>query len=91
MGRRQCELEGCSKRAISGGTPYCIAHGGGKRCQEETAPRELYRALSTVARMAGANGAKRRTVTRQLEATRASLIWNEMQLTICSKDACRRF
>jgi hypothetical protein len=35
MGRRQCELEGCSKRAESGGTPYCKVHGGGKRCQEK--------------------------------------------------------
>jgi hypothetical protein len=33
MGRRQCELEGCTKGAESGGTPFCIAHGGGKRCQ----------------------------------------------------------
>jgi hypothetical protein len=33
MGRRQCELEGCSKQAMSGGTPDCIAHGGDKRCQ----------------------------------------------------------
>jgi hypothetical protein len=35
MGKRQCELEGCSKQALSGGTPHCTAHGGGKRCQEE--------------------------------------------------------
>ena len=35
MGKRQCELEGCSKWAASGGTPHCIAHGGGKRCQHE--------------------------------------------------------
>jgi hypothetical protein len=35
MGKRQCELEGCTKWAVSGGTPYCTAHGGGKRCQEE--------------------------------------------------------
>jgi hypothetical protein len=34
MGRRLCELEGCTKRASDGGTPYCKAHGGGKRCQE---------------------------------------------------------
>jgi hypothetical protein len=35
MGRRQCELEGCSKWAnqARGSTPYCKAHGGGKRCQ----------------------------------------------------------
>jgi hypothetical protein len=32
---KQCELEGCSKQAARGGTPHCIAHGGGKRCQEE--------------------------------------------------------
>ena len=35
MGRRQCELDGCTKQAITVGTPYCKAHGGGKRCQEE--------------------------------------------------------
>jgi hypothetical protein len=35
MAPRQCELEGCTKWAVSGGTPYCTAHGGGKRCQEE--------------------------------------------------------
>jgi hypothetical protein len=34
-GRRQCELAGCSKASVSGGTPHCKAHGGGKRCQEE--------------------------------------------------------
>jgi hypothetical protein len=36
MGRRQCELEGCTKQAVGGGTPHCKAHGGGKRCQEES-------------------------------------------------------
>jgi hypothetical protein len=35
MGKRQCELEGCTKQAASGGTPHCVAHGGGERCQEE--------------------------------------------------------
>jgi hypothetical protein len=34
MGRRPCELEGCSKGGI-GDTGYCKAHGGGKRCQHE--------------------------------------------------------
>jgi hypothetical protein len=38
MGKRQCELEGCSKPAITGGTPHCKAHGGGKRCQHEGCP-----------------------------------------------------
>jgi hypothetical protein len=33
MGRR-CQEEGCSKWAIGGGTPHCVAHGGGKRCQK---------------------------------------------------------
>jgi hypothetical protein len=36
MGKRQCELEGCTKWAQTGGTPFCIAHGGGKRWQEES-------------------------------------------------------
>ena len=35
MGRRQCELDGCTKWIQGGGTPHCVAHGGGKRCQEE--------------------------------------------------------
>ena len=35
MGKRQCELAGCTKQAASGGTPHCKAHGGGKRCQHE--------------------------------------------------------
>jgi hypothetical protein len=35
MGRRQCELEGFTKLAADGGTPHCVAHGGGKRCQHE--------------------------------------------------------
>jgi hypothetical protein len=35
MGRRPCELDGCTKWAEAGGTPYCKAHGGGKRCEEE--------------------------------------------------------
>jgi hypothetical protein len=35
MGKRQCEEEGCSKGAQSGGTPHRSAHGGGKQCQEE--------------------------------------------------------
>jgi hypothetical protein len=34
QGKRQCEKQGCSKRMASGGTPHCIAHGGGRRCQE---------------------------------------------------------
>jgi hypothetical protein len=33
MGKRQCDLEGCTKLAASGGTPCCKAHGGGKHCQ----------------------------------------------------------
>jgi hypothetical protein len=35
MSKRQCELAGCSKWAKTGGTPHCLAHGGGKRCQHE--------------------------------------------------------
>jgi hypothetical protein len=33
MGR--CQHEACIKSAVSGGTPHCKAHGGGKRCQHE--------------------------------------------------------
>jgi pentatricopeptide repeat protein len=35
MSTLQCELEGCTKRAESGGTQHCKAHGGGRRCQRE--------------------------------------------------------
>jgi hypothetical protein len=47
MGRRQCELEDCSKWAESGGIRHCRAHGGGKWCQEETAPSPLKAIRST--------------------------------------------
>jgi hypothetical protein len=30
MGRQECELKGCSTRAVGGGTPHRKAHGGGK-------------------------------------------------------------
>jgi hypothetical protein len=36
MGKRQCELAGCSKWIVAGGTPHCMAHGGGRRCQLES-------------------------------------------------------
>ena len=35
MPRKLCEREGCTKGAVSGGTPHCVAHGGVKRCQKE--------------------------------------------------------
>ena len=42
MPRKQpklCEREDCTKGAVSGGTPHCLAHGGGKRCKEEDCPK----------------------------------------------------
>jgi hypothetical protein len=33
-GTRLCEVDGCRKLG-QGGTPYCIGHGGGKRCTAE--------------------------------------------------------
>ena len=36
MPQKLCEREGCTKGAVSGGTPNCIAHGGGRRCKEES-------------------------------------------------------
>jgi hypothetical protein len=39
MGKRECELEGCSKWAIGGGTPHCVTHGGGRRCQHKGCPK----------------------------------------------------
>jgi hypothetical protein len=35
MPPKLCEREGCTKQAVSGGTPHCLAHGGGRRCQEK--------------------------------------------------------
>ncbi|GMI06121.1 hypothetical protein TrVE_jg2408 [Triparma verrucosa] len=32
--------EGCLKSADSGGTPHCLAHGGGKRCKEQGGRQE---------------------------------------------------
>jgi hypothetical protein len=40
MGRRQCEMEGCTKWIAGGGTPHCKAHGGGKRCQHEDCSKQ---------------------------------------------------
>ena len=37
MGRRQCELDGCTKQARTGG--HCKAHGGGRRCQHLGCPK----------------------------------------------------
>ena len=31
----RCATANCDKGAVSGGTPHCSAHGGGKRCQME--------------------------------------------------------
>ena len=39
MGRRQCELDGCTKWVRAGGTPHCKAHGGGRRCQHLGCPK----------------------------------------------------
>ena len=41
---RQCEQEGCTNQARSGGTPHCIAHGGGRRCQQEGCSKAVARA-----------------------------------------------
>ncbi|GMH70226.1 hypothetical protein TrST_g12425 [Triparma strigata] len=32
--------EGCLKSADSGGTPHCLAHGGGRRCKEQGGRQE---------------------------------------------------
>jgi hypothetical protein len=86
MGKRQCELGGCSKWAVGGGTPHCIAHGGGKRCQHE--------GCSKGAEGGGtphciAHGGGRRCqedgCSNGLQATPGSLILeNGMLLTTCS-------
>jgi hypothetical protein len=48
MGRRQCELDGCSKWAQSVGAPHRKAHGGGKRCQHEGCFKSVTRAPGSV-------------------------------------------
>jgi hypothetical protein len=36
MPRVPCSHEdSCYRLAVAGGKPFCIAHGGGKRCQQE--------------------------------------------------------
>jgi shikimate kinase len=60
---KQCEEEGCAKLA-RGDTGYCIAHGGGKRCQHEVSRQLLQAVHRVVWRMAGANGVKRRAAPR---------------------------
>jgi len=29
-----CQEAGCTKSAAAGGTPHCMVHGGGRRCQQ---------------------------------------------------------
>jgi hypothetical protein len=65
MGRRQCELEGCTKGGL-GDTGYCKAHGGGKRCTRTAPDRLLTAAHPTASRMAGAGGASKKTAPREL-------------------------
>jgi hypothetical protein len=38
MPRKSCARKGCTKRAVSGGTQCCTAHGGGRRCQQDGCP-----------------------------------------------------
>jgi hypothetical protein len=32
MGKPPCQIDGCPKGAAEGGKPFCIRHGGGRRC-----------------------------------------------------------
>jgi hypothetical protein len=66
LGRRECEEGGCSKQAVSGGTPHCIAHGGGKRCQHTGCTKSAIRNIAS--HMAGAGAARTRAAPRQLKA-----------------------
>jgi hypothetical protein len=71
MGRRQCELAGCTKQAVGGGTPYCKAEVV-DGVNTIAAPSQLLEAArSTASRMEEASGVKRRAASSQLEATRA--------------------
>jgi hypothetical protein len=70
MGRRQCQLKGCTKlAAVTRGTPHCIAHGGGKRCQEEDCIKSALGDTEHCVAHGGGNGAKR-TASSPLEAIR---------------------
>jgi hypothetical protein len=62
MGRRQCELEGCSKGIQAGGTPFCKAHGGGKRCQEKDCTKSAATEGSTGYCIAHGGGKRCQTV-----------------------------
>ena len=33
--RKMCQHQRCDKAAVSGGTQFCVSHGGGKRCQHQ--------------------------------------------------------
>jgi hypothetical protein len=72
MGRRQCELDGCTKGIQAGGTQHCKARTAGTSAAKKRAvPRQLLLAArSIVSHMAEADGAKRRASPSQLEATR---------------------
>jgi hypothetical protein len=96
MGRRRpCELEDCSKWAQSGGTPHCVAHGGGKRCQEEDCTKSAVAGGTKHCVAHGGGTAKRRAAPSPLEATRGSLIleWNVTDYMFASRinhrGACR--
>jgi len=45
-----CEREGCTKGAVRGGTPHCVAHGGGKCCEGENCTKSAQAALGFVSR-----------------------------------------
>jgi Rieske Fe-S protein len=46
--RGRCQHAGCPKAAATGGTPHCIAHGGGKRCQQEGCFKAVAKAPGSV-------------------------------------------
>jgi hypothetical protein len=72
MGRRQCELEGCSKAAATGGTQHCVAHGGGKRCQHAGCSKSARGDTEHCIAHGGGGGASTRAAPRLLETIQST-------------------
>jgi hypothetical protein len=70
MGRRQCELEGCSKQAVGGGIASRTA--AASAVNTKAASSQLKATRSTASRMAEASAASTRAAPSSLKAIRAS-------------------
>jgi hypothetical protein len=46
--RRACQHPDCSKGATGGGTPHCVAHGGGRRCKHAGCTKAVAKGIGSV-------------------------------------------